>query len=232
MVITAYSVRGLTLLLGRSKTNPVNRLDDVQQDETLPLTDLHPEETETPRRSSEITLDLNSVAESLPAPTPTAEASRIRGPGIDVPISREGSSGNLLNDFQQLRPPTTAQRAAAFVTTYLDILTWSLLWVVGIGVYLGTGYSMPAQLPLNIITFILAMRIPPGVRRFIHPIFPCAGATILGIFTLATIKHESLYEGFPSDYRSNVRIDRVSHTDSVYSVLLWSSHDSAPAGCR
>jgi hypothetical protein len=232
MVITAYSVRGLTLLLGRSKTNPVNRLDDVQQDETLPLTDIHPEETETTRRSSEITLDLNSVAESLPAPTPTAEASRIRGPGIDVPISREGSSGNLLNDFQQLRPPTTAQRAAAFVTTYLDILTWSLLWVVGIGVYLGTGYSMPAQLPLNIITFIIAMRIPPGVRRFIHPIFPCAGATILGIFTLAAIKHESLYEGFPSDYRSNVRIDRVSHTDSVYPVLLWSSHDSAPAGCR
>jgi hypothetical protein len=198
MVITAYSVRGLTLLLGHSKTNPVDRLDDVPQEETLPLTDMHPEETETPRRSSEIQLDLNSISESLPAPTPAAEASRIRGPGIDVPIL--GSSGNLLNDFQQLRTPTSAQKVAAFVTAYLDILTWSLLWVVGIGVYLGTGYSMPAQLPLNIITFILAMRIPPGVRRFLHPIFPCAGATILGIFALAAMKRESLYEGHPPSY--------------------------------
>jgi hypothetical protein len=194
MVITAWSVRGLTLLLGRSKTNPVNRLDDVAQDETLPLNEIHPEPN-TPRRSSEVTLDINTVTESLPPPSHAADPSRIRGPGMDLPASQEGSSATFLNEYQHVRPPTSTQNLAAFITTYLDLITWGLLWIIGIGVYVGTGYSMPAQLPLNVLTFFLAMRIPPRVRRFIHPIFPCAAFTILGIFALAAIKGESLDDG-------------------------------------
>jgi len=197
MVITAWSVRGLTLLLGRSKTNPVNRLDDVAQDETLPLNELQPENeiTNPPRRSSEVTFDVDQVAESLSQPLRTAEASRIRGPGVDLPTTPQGSSGNLLNEYRHVHPPTRAQKSAAFITAYLDILTWGFLWVIGLGIYLGTGYSMPAQLPLNILTFFGAMRIPASARRFIHPIFPCAGFTILGIFILAAMRAESLDQG-------------------------------------
>jgi len=198
MVITAWSVRGLTLLLGRSKTNPVNRLDDLPQDETLPLNELPPEQTDPPRRSSEIAPDITTITDSLPAPTNAADPSRIRGPGIDLPSSPAGSSANLLNEYHRdPRPLTSTQKIAAFITTYLDVLTWGLLWIIGIGIYVATGYSMPAQLPLNVLTFFLAMRIPPRVRRFIHPIFPCAGFTILGIFTLAAIKGQSLDDGLP-----------------------------------
>ena len=197
MVITAWSVRGLTLILGRSKTNPVNRLDDVALDESLPLNELPPEnETpDTPRRSSEVTFDVDHVADSLPQPSRTAEASRIRGPGTDLPTTPQGSSANLLQEYQHVRPPTRAQKITAIITAYLDVLTWSILWIIGLGIYLGTGYSMPAQLPLNILTFFGAMRIPASVRRFIHPIFPCAGFTILGIFILAAMKAESLDQG-------------------------------------
>lgn len=200
MVITAWSVRGLTLLLGRSKTNPVNRLDDVAQDETLPLNELLPEnETpDTPRRSSEVTFDVDQVADSLPQPSRTAEASRIRGPGIDLPATPQGSSGNLLNEYRHASPLTRAHKYAALITAYMDFLIWGVLWVVGLGIYLGTGYSMPAQLPLNILTFFGAMRIPASARRFIHPIFPCAGFTILGIFILAAMKAESLDQGHSS----------------------------------
>lgn len=197
MVITAWSVRGLTLVLGRSKTNPVDRLDDVALDETLPLNEIPPENenSETTRRSSEMTFDVDQITDSLPTPSRTAEASRIRGPGIDIPTTPQGSSANLLHEYQHVRPPTRAQRIAAIITAYLDVLTWSILWIIGLGIYLGTGYSMPAQLPLNILTFFGAMRIPASVRRFIHPIFPCAGFTILGIFILAAMKAESLDQG-------------------------------------
>jgi len=193
MVMIAWSVRGLTLLIGRTKTNPVHRLDEISPNETLPLNGITPEQDESdPRRSSEIPLELD---QTLPPPSRTAEANRARGPGVDLPDSREGSTVNLIEVHQHLRPTPSAQKIAAFVTSYLDILSWALIWIVGIGVYLGTGYSMPAQLPLNILTFFLAMRIPPSVRRFIHPIFPCAALTILGIFTLAAMKGQSLDAG-------------------------------------
>ena len=230
MVVTAWSVRGLTLLLGRSKTSPVNRLDDIAQDEILPLNELHPD-PETPRRSSEITLDLNTITESLPAPSHVADPSRIRGPGIDLPASREGFSANLLNEYQHPRPPTSTQKLAAFITTYLDLITWGLVWIIGIGVYIGTGYSMPAQLPLNVLTFFLAMRIPPRVRRFIHPIFPCAAFTILGIFILAAIKGESLNDGkLLPIIQSDTRSQRVSNSDAVYSICIRSQRESSSSG--
>lgn len=198
MVITAWSVRGLSLLFGHPKTNAVNRLDDVAQDETIPLNEIHQatETTEEPRRSSETTI--GNTEDSLRPPSPTANTSRIRGPGLDILSSRNESSDNVLDEYQHIRPPTSAQKVGAFITAYLDVLTWSVLWIIGIAVYMGTGYSMPAQLPLNVLTFLGAMRIPPSVRRFIHPIFPCAAFTVLGIFIFAAMKQESLDEGRPS----------------------------------
>ena len=166
---------------------------------------------------------LENVADSLPPPTPTADTSRMRGPGIHIPSSRQGSSADMLDEYQHIRPPTTAQKAAAFVTAYLDVLTWSALWIIGCGVYMGTGYSMPAQLPLNVLTFFGAMRVPPSVRRFIHPIFPCAAFTILGIFILAAMKRESLDEGRSSWTCTDDRTGRISYSHCIYSVLLWSA---------
>jgi hypothetical protein len=199
MVITAWSVRGLTILIGRSKTNLVNRIDDVAQDERIPLNEVPPPPAaEDSRRASEVNLDAQNVTEQLHPPSPTAEASRIRGPGVELPPSRHNSSADILDSLAEPRPLTNSQKAAGYITLHLDSITWGLLWVVGFVIYLTTGYSMPAQLPLNILTFFLAMRLSPAVRRFIHPIFPCAGLTILGIFILAAMKRESLDEGMSS----------------------------------
>lgn len=196
MVITAWSVRGLTILIGRSKTNLVNRIDDVAEDEGIPLNEVPPPDTEEDsRHSSELTFDAQNVAEQVHPPSPTAEASRIRGPGIELPPSRHNSSTDILDSLVEPRPLTTGEKTAGYITVHLDAITWGLLWVVGFVIYITTGYSMPAQLPLNILTFFLAMRLSPAMRRFIHPIFPCAGLTILGIFVLAAMKRESLDEG-------------------------------------
>src|SRR5271154_3002933 len=40
MVVTAWSVRGLSLIFGGPKTNPVNRIDDVPQQESIPLNEI------------------------------------------------------------------------------------------------------------------------------------------------------------------------------------------------
>jgi hypothetical protein len=196
MVITAWSVRGLTILVGRSKTNLVDRIDDVAEDETIPLNEVAPPATgEDSRRSSEVTFDAQNVAEQLHPPSPTADASRIRGPGVELPPSRHNSSADMLDSLVEPRPLTTGEKTAGYITLHLDAITWGVLWVVGFIIYIATGYSMPAQLPLNVLTFLLAMKLSPVMRRFIHPIFPCAGLTILGIFVLAAMKRESLDEG-------------------------------------
>ena len=196
-VITAWSVRGLTILIGRAKTNFVNRIDDVAQDETIPLNEVPPPTTTRDdfRRSSEASFDAQNVAEMLDRPSPTAEASRIRGSGVGLPLSQHISNIDFINNLAQPHTLTEAQRIAGHITLHLDALTWSLLWLVGFCLYMVKDYSMPAQLPLNVLTFFLAMKLSPSVRRFIHPIFPCAALTILGIFVLAAMKRESLDQG-------------------------------------
>jgi hypothetical protein len=197
MVITAWSVRGLTLLVGRSKTNLVNRINDVARDETIPLNEVPPLPStgEDSRRSSEAAFDVQGIAELLHPPSRTAEASRVRGPGVELPPSRHDSSADIVDNLIQPRPITKTQRTAGYITLHLDALTWALFWLVGFCVYMGTDYSMPTQLPLNVLTFFLAMKLSPSVRRFIHPIFPCVALTILGIFVLSAIKRESFDEG-------------------------------------
>ena len=214
MVITAWAVRGLSLLLGRSKTNPVNRIDEVPRPGTLPLNELPPDEAHRSdlTRSSDASFNPNTVTNSIAPPTPTADASRVRGPGVDLPISPPGSSANLLDGYRNVRPLTKAQKRAAFITAYIDVLTWSILWTVGFVIYMKTDYSMPAQLSLNVLTWFLAMRIRLSVRRFIHPLFPCAACTILGIFILSAIKRESLDDGSIKDTFLMVnRFEAISH---------------------
>jgi hypothetical protein len=204
MVITAWSVRGLTILIGKSKTSLVNRIDDVAQDERIPLNEIPPPDTEEDsRRSSEVTFDAQNISEEVHPPSPTAEASRIRGPGVELPPSQHNSGTDILDSLVEPRPLTTGEKLAGYITVHLDAITWGLLWVVGFVIYMTTGYSMPAQLPLNILTFLLAMRLSPAMRRFIHPIFPCAGLTILGIFVLAAMKRESLDEGTSTRNRNS-----------------------------
>ena len=196
-VITAWSVRGLTILIGRSKTNFVNRIDDVVQDEAIPFNEVHPlsSSRDDSRPSSKATFDAQNVVDMLHPPPRTAEASRIRGPGVELPPSQNISNVGLVDSLVQPHPFTKAQLIAGYIMLHLDLLTWSLLWLVGFCIYMANDYSMPAQLPLNILTFFLAMKLSPSIRQFIHPIFPCAALTILGIFVLASMKRESLDEG-------------------------------------
>jgi len=196
-VITAWSVRGLSVLIGRAKTNFVNRIDDVAQDETIPLNEVPPLTITRNdfRHSSERAFDAQNVAEMLHRPSPTAEASRIRGPGVELPPSQHISNVDLTDNLLQLHPSTKAQSIAGYITLHLDALTWSLLWLVGFCLCVAKDYSMPAQLAMNVLTFFLAMKLSPSVRRFIHPIFPCSALTILGIFVLAAMKGESLDQG-------------------------------------
>jgi LrgB-like family len=194
MVLTAWSVRGLMLLLGGPKTSPVNRIDDVPQEESIPLNEI------SSMRDADRSPDIQSDAgngTTISPPARAAEAARIRGPGVDLPFSNPSSTTNLLDEYIRTTPMplTRPQKITSIITGNLDGITWGLLWAIGFIIYMTTSYAMPAQLPLNVLTFFLAMLIPEGTRRFIHPIFPCAGLTIFGVFVLAAIKGQSLDQG-------------------------------------
>ncbi|KAK9238183.1 LrgB-like family-domain-containing protein [Lipomyces kononenkoae] len=91
------------------------------------------------------------------------------------------------------RPSERAQLFAAKITQYLDTLLYTTVYLcVGLPVYFVTGYTLIAHSTFTILMLFLGLRLPPKLRRFIHPIFTCSGFTILGIFVMSVAYHKSL----------------------------------------
>ena len=198
MVLTAWCVRGLMILLGMTRKHVL-----YSQDGNSPNGRKSEKSNELPISrvvSTESLLIVNSNAESVAIPKPIAKVSTSRE-GVSIQSTSHINSNYCPSKESYVILPTNAENTAAFVTRYIDTLIWGFLLVIGIVIFIGTGYSMPAQLPLNVLTFFLAMKPPPSVRRYIHPIFPCAGLTILGIFALSESRGSTLDDG----KRANLR---------------------------
>jgi putative effector of murein hydrolase len=107
-------------------------------------------------------------------------------------------------------PLTRPQRWAAFVTVNFDMLTYGALFLlVGLPIYYGVGYAMPVQLSLNVVFYFAALRLPPRYKTYLHPVLVSSAFTILGIWVLALIRHNSLRDGL------------LAYTTSTKYTQLW-----------
>jgi hypothetical protein len=212
--VTAFLVQGLQVLLGTSKRSIVERAEELGAgEEEIPLAQTNhrsdpPSESPTAAASREPSI----ASESLPAPTQELQAplraqdpSRITGTGGPperMPLSAPGVSRILRHDPV---PLSRAERWAAFANNYLDFLTYGSLFVlVGIPVYFTTGYAMPAQLPLNVLAYHVAVALPVKWKRFLHPVMVSSLITVMGIWILAICRGESLDQGLHA-YQTKTR---------------------------
>lgn len=86
-------------------------------------------------------------------------------------------------------PLSRSNRWAAIITTKLDLIIYSLLFLfVGLPVYYTVGYAMPIHLTFNVLTYFLAMSLPPNWRQYLHPVLLSSLLTVLGLWVLGLTK--------------------------------------------
>ncbi|KAG8631756.1 hypothetical protein KVT40_000896 [Elsinoe batatas] len=201
---TAYFVRGLQSILGTSKRAITERAEEMgQEDDNIPLTEQR--RASQPSNGIPTPSQINSPAHSPAADTPAElrmptraqDPSQVTGTG-GPPIA---STTQLLNTTaSRLRhdPPrlSRAQQWATWMSTNLDITTyWGLFLFVGLPVYYTVGYAMPAQLGINVVCFLLALRIPAKWKTYLHPVLVSSALTIVAIWIFALIHRKTINDG-------------------------------------
>lgn len=184
MVLMVYMVWGLQRLLGTTRKAAI---EDFRSGYT-------------PGTVSSSVVELisrpGSITPALTAPQPVAEINRPNNPGVDVPYEEDpnpppfvtqhpGAAINLANRSKEI---------AALVASNFDYIAYWTLFIIGFGVYLGTGYTMPVQIAVLTLAFRYALLVPAKYKLFLHPIMVCAGFTILVIYILSLIYGETLDE--------------------------------------
>ncbi|KAL7276569.1 hypothetical protein RUND412_000449 [Rhizina undulata] len=192
--ITSYMVRTLQLLLGSSKRAMEETRSPPDNQDSMPLTNL----SEPSRNTSTSTTPTDSLLgppedEILPsAPAPAAEPARVQGPGPEVSFSRISETHVLL---QQDVPLSRGQMWAALLVRYIDVVIWGMLFLVSLPILYTIGYSMPAQLSLNVLSYLLAFSLPPRIKRILHPVLGCSLLTVFLIYLLSLSRGLSLTSG-------------------------------------
>ena len=175
--------------MGTSKRALTERAEEIgQEDDDIPLTQPSHDST-SPSRAPSI-----YAASELQAPLRTQDPTLVKGTGGPPEASATNRDVSTLAPVKQNPPALTRpQRWAATASLNLDIITYALLFIcVGLPVYYAAGYAMPAQLSLNIIFYLLALRIPPKYKTFLHPVLVSSALTILGVWILALVRQNTL----------------------------------------
>lgn len=178
--------------------------DDVTGN--FPIADSPPVETE--------------LAQDIQAPSRAQDPSRIVGTG-GPPVASTVTTSTRQSHIRQAPPALTrAQAWAATASLNIDIITYALLTtLVGLPIYYAVGYAMPVQLGTNVIFYLLAIRIPAKYKTFLHPVLVSSAFTILAVWVLALIRHNSLDEGL-----------RAYTTGTKYTELWDETPNLAPPG--
>lgn len=171
MAAMVYLIWGLKAVLGTSRKASVENTGDFEDDQNASNIELLPRT-------------------SLAEPQPVAEITRPNNPGVNV--SYEQLPSVSVTQEPPVLLDNRSKEIAAYVAAQFDYIVYWILFIVGIGVYLGTGYTMPVQLATVVLTFRYALLIPPKYKIFLHPILVCAGLSILVIYILSLIYGESL----------------------------------------
>ncbi|KAG4442518.1 hypothetical protein IFR05_002018 [Cadophora sp. M221] len=205
MAATAYLVRGLQVLLGSSKRAITARAEEMgNESDGIPLTDTTPgrnnSEATIPTSGTSTPRFVDDSTNDLIAPQRAQDPSLIRGTGgpPEDNITRPATlRQNTL--LQTPLPLTRPQRWAAFINSNIDSFTYLTLFLfVGLPVYYGTGYAMPAQLTLTIMAYFTALALPANWKRIFHPVLVSAAITVLGVYSLGVIRGDSLSQSLHS----------------------------------
>ncbi|CAF9924592.1 MAG: hypothetical protein ALECFALPRED_002795 [Alectoria fallacina] len=195
---TAYSTRGLQLLLGSSKRAIIERAEEMgAEDDDIPLTQLTgnpptPEASSTDLGGLDYSLGGPSQSIALPSRTQDPSQVRITGPPQSETLNTSTPSHPIPR--QDPLPPTRPRKWATLINIHLDALTFTLLFLlIGLPIYYSTSYTMPAHLTVSILTYYLAFSLPPNYKRFIHPVLLSSSLSILLIWLLALTKRSTLH---------------------------------------
>jgi hypothetical protein len=209
---TAYLTRGLQVLFGTSKRATTERAEELgARIDDIPLTESHgtaEDEAMRSRNSSNVPLLAEGEdIEQIQRPGATQDPTEIVGTG-GPPIYEQADATSLapissrMTPRQSAAPLTRAQKWATVINTRIDIFTYlAILFLVGLPVYLTTGYAMPAQLPVNILAYFLALELPVIWRRFLHPALVASVVTIAGIYILTACYGQDFTDGL-YEYRT------------------------------
>lgn len=195
LATTAYFTRGLQLLLGSSKRAVVERAEEMgSEDDDIPLTQSS-RNTHLPEATS--TLDLASQSmpdQDITLPSRAQDPSQVRGTGGPPQSEPPATSPSRRPPPLQDPPsPSRPERWAAIANLHLDTLTYFLLFIlIGLPIYYSTSYTMPAHLPVSVLTYFLALSLPSRYKRVIHPVLLSSALTIILIWILALSNHSTL----------------------------------------
>lgn len=200
---TALLVRGIQLVLKTPKKTMTQRAEEIgQEDEEFPLS--------SKRSSTEIHDGLGSVpllsspvsTVNLQAPHPAQDPATISA--VRAHTAPSSTHGSVVRHMHQTHTLTRAQIWAAFINQNLDTCIYATLFCIGVPVFFATGYSLPAVLPLNVLAYFVALRLPPQWRRFLHPTIISSIITITGIWILATIHGDTFNQALQA-YQTKTR---------------------------
>lgn len=205
LTATSYLVRALQIFLKTSKHPPEETSSESLQ-ESIPLTNnpgpsQEPSLANTPQGSLLYNDELSEPA--LVSPQPAAEPVRVRGPGPEIAFTSQVPERLSLLQ-QETAALSRSQRWAAFLSLHLDTATYILFFLAGIPITYTTSYTMPLQLPLNVLAYTLALSFPPKVRRILHPVLGCSILSVLSFYILSLTLHQTFLEGL-REYSTNTR---------------------------
>lgn len=221
---TAYFTRGLQLLLGSSKRAIIERAEEMGvEDDDIPLTQ-STRNPPTPEASStdlgETDYSPGEASQNIALPSRTQNPSQVRitnGPPESEPLTT--TTPSQPRPRQDPLPPTRAQKWATLINIHLDTLTYALLFLlIGLPIYYSTSYTMPAHLTLSILTYFLALSLPPRHKRIIHPVLLSSSLTILLIWLLALSKRSTLHAALLT-YSTKTRYVQLFNDDGPHLPL-------------
>ncbi|KAI0835981.1 LrgB-like family-domain-containing protein [Hypoxylon sp. FL0890] len=221
MVLAAYMTRTIQLVLGSSKRAMMERPGELTpSNEDIPM-------STTPGSGDSATLVASSdepSSDEVDLQRPPQSRNAAWGLRADDSQSTHSSSNSNTAHTelppQAPIPPPRASRWAAIITTKLDLIIYTLLFLlVGLPLYYAGVYAMPMHLTLNILTYFLATSLPPTWRQYLHPVLLSSLLTVLGIWVLGLIKNSPLASTLA-----------VYKTGTSYAELWSGSHGLPGAG--
>ena len=218
-IFTAYTVRGMQMVLGSSKRAITERAEEMgSENDAIPLTEplpSPPDETSAPPSLLDPP-DMRDTGE-ITTPSRAQDPATITGT-CGPPVASTEPVRYAFSRFQQDAPALSrSQRWATTLTANLDILTYSILFlVVGLPVYYAAGYAMPIQLCINIVCFLMALKIPLTYRGYLHPVLVSSAFSIV-IIWLFTLIH-----------RSTLRIALEAYSTGSKYTEIWADESSLP----
>ena len=215
LAATAYFVRGLQILLKTSKRGLTERAEELgREHDEIPLTESTRTQAESLATTSAATstLDVDSITHgtNIIPPARAQDPAQVRGTG--GPPAEALLSQKILPPTSHRQDPvplTRAQRWAAIINLNLDTLTYTILFLfAGIPIYYATGYSMPAQLTLTVLSYFAAISLPARYKRVLHPVLVSSAITIVGIWILALSRGDTLHDGLRA-YSTKTRYQQL-----------------------